>query len=218
MLQLRLRGTADRGTPGKRTSYANVAATLALVLAIGGGTAVAASSYLITSTHQIKPSVLKSLRGPRGFRGFKGANGTNGANGANGAKGSTGATGATGANLTAQTALPSGQSESGFYAAAGGNSTSGFIGTGISYTQPLATPIATSNIIWNKAGTTSPFCSGYGHAAPGYLCLYDNEEAGVTGVGAYSTGFSAPSAGVILYWGLNAAPNYVSGEYTVTAP
>jgi hypothetical protein len=169
MLQLRLRGTADRGTPGKRTSYANVAATLALVLAIGGGTAVAASSYLITSTHQIKPSVLKSLRGPRGFRGFKGANGTNGTNGANGAKGSTGATGATGANLTAQTSLPSEQSESGFYAAAGGNSTSGFIGTGISYTQPLATPIATSNIIWNKAGTTSPFCSGYGHAAPGYL-------------------------------------------------
>lgn len=159
--------------------------------------------------------MLNSLRGHRGFRGFKGANGTNGANGA---KGSTGATGATGANLTAQTSLPSGQSESGFYAAAGGNSTGGFIGTGISYTQPLATPIATANIVWNKAGTTSPVCSGYGHAAPGYLCLYDNEEAGVTGLGAYSTGFSTPSAGVILYWGVNAAPNYVSGEYTVTAP
>src|ERR1700676_2132687 len=106
MHQLRLRPSVrDHGTPGKRTSYANVAATLALVLAIGGGTAAAASSYLVTSTQQIKPNVLKALRGqrgPRGFRGFKGANGTNGTNGA---KGSTGATGATGPNLTAQTPL-----------------------------------------------------------------------------------------------------------------
>lgn len=50
--------------PGRRLSYANVTATLALVIALGGGTAWAAHTYLITSTSQIKPSVLKKLRGP----------------------------------------------------------------------------------------------------------------------------------------------------------
>ena len=116
-------------------SYANVVSTLALVLAIGAGTAWAAHHYLISSTSQIKPSVLKNLHG---------ANGHNGHNGV---------TGATGANLTSQTPLPSGQSESGFYAAAGGSSTGGFIGTGITYVQPLTAAIADGNIIWNKAGS-----------------------------------------------------------------
>jgi hypothetical protein len=125
-------------------SYANVVSTLALVLAIGGGTAWAAHHYLISSTSQIKPSVLKNLHG---------ANGHNGHNGTNGATGATGVTGATGANLTSQTPLPSGQSESGFYAAAGGSSTGGFIGTGITYVQPLTAAIADGNIIWNKAGS-----------------------------------------------------------------
>ena len=62
---------------------------LALVLALGGGTAWAAQHYLITSTNQIKPNVLKSLRGYRGYRGYTGKNGTNGATGATGANGAT---------------------------------------------------------------------------------------------------------------------------------
>jgi len=53
--------------PGRRTggfarhlSYANVVSTLALLFAMTGG-ALAASHYVITSTKQIKPSVLKKL-------------------------------------------------------------------------------------------------------------------------------------------------------------
>jgi hypothetical protein len=56
----------------RRITYANVVATLALVLATSGG-AVAASSYLITSTKQIKPSVLRALKGNKGKTGAKGA-------------------------------------------------------------------------------------------------------------------------------------------------
>jgi len=197
-------------------SYANVVSTLALVLAIGGGTAWAAHHYLISSTSQIKPNVLKKLHGANGHNGH---NGTNGSNGSNGATGATGVTGATGANLTSQTPLPSGQSESGFYTAAGGSSATGFIGTGITYVQPLTAAIADANIIWNKAGVTSIHCPGYGRADRGYLCLYDNEEFGVgTGIFYSNDGFSTPSAGAILYWTLTTAGNYVSGEYTVTAP
>jgi hypothetical protein len=70
----------------KRMSYANVTATLALFFALSGG-ALAASHYLITSTKQIKPSVLSALKGkagktgpvgPAGERGPAGSNGVNG--------------------------------------------------------------------------------------------------------------------------------------------
>jgi hypothetical protein len=55
-----------------RLSYANVTATLALVLSMSGG-AVAASHYLINSTRQINPRVLKRLRGNTGPPGPPGA-------------------------------------------------------------------------------------------------------------------------------------------------
>lgn len=75
--------------PRGRPSYANITSTLALIVAIGSGTAWAATHhhYVITSTGQIKPTVLKKLQGH---------DGTNGVNGAKGARGATGPTGATG--------------------------------------------------------------------------------------------------------------------------
>src|SRR5580698_6683129 len=84
----------------KHFTYANVAMTLALVFALSGG-AYAASRYVITSTKQISPKVLKALRGAAG------ANGTNGAPGAQGAQGPQGAQGAAG---PAGGAGPAGQS------------------------------------------------------------------------------------------------------------
>jgi hypothetical protein len=81
----------------KRLSYANVTATLALVLALGGGSAWAASRYLITSTRQIKPSVLRQLHGRQGRRGPQGLPGKNGLNGKNGTNGKNGAAGKNGA-------------------------------------------------------------------------------------------------------------------------
>lgn len=69
-----------------RLTYANVVATLALVFAMSGG-ALAASHYLITSTKQIKPSVLKSLKGQAGAAGPQGPAGPAGPGGSAGAKG-----------------------------------------------------------------------------------------------------------------------------------
>jgi hypothetical protein len=97
MHKFSLRRRHDEDEPRRRRSYANITATLALVFALGGGTAWAAHSYLITSTHQIKPSVLKTLRGNRGPRGFAGLTGAAGSAGANGAAGAAGAAGAVGA-------------------------------------------------------------------------------------------------------------------------
>lgn len=64
----------------KRISYANVTATLALVLSMSGG-ALAAKHYLINSTRQISPKVRKQLRGNTGKTGPKGPAGAKGETG-----------------------------------------------------------------------------------------------------------------------------------------
>lgn len=77
-------------TPG------TVIATLALVFAMTGG-AYAAGKYVITSTKQISPKVLKSLQGKAGSAGASGAAGAAGPQGPAGAAGSAGAKGENGA-------------------------------------------------------------------------------------------------------------------------
>src|SRR5580700_4409155 len=89
---------ADRVRSRRRLSYANVVSTLALVFAIGGGSAWAATHvhYLVTSTKQIKPSVLRSLHGVKGATGSTGRTGVSGVEGVGGVNGAPGAPGLTG--------------------------------------------------------------------------------------------------------------------------
>jgi hypothetical protein len=78
------------GLPARRRlSYANVTATLALVFAMSGG-ALAANHYLINSTKQINPKVLKALKGNAGNTGASGPTGATGATGAAGKEGPPG--------------------------------------------------------------------------------------------------------------------------------
>jgi hypothetical protein len=72
-----------------RLTYANVAATLALVFSMSGG-ALAASHYLISSKKQISPKVLKELKGNAGAKGATGPAGAQGPAGAAGAPGAQG--------------------------------------------------------------------------------------------------------------------------------
>ena len=84
----------------RHLSYANVVATLALVFAMSGG-ALAAKHYLLTSTEQVKPSVLKQLHlltstkqiKPSVLKQLRGVTGPAGAVGASGAAGQRGETG-----------------------------------------------------------------------------------------------------------------------------
>jgi hypothetical protein len=76
----------------RHLSYANVVATMALVFAMGGG-AMAATHYLITSTSQISPKVLKALEAKIASKIAPGAPGREGAAGKEGAAGNVGAAG-----------------------------------------------------------------------------------------------------------------------------
>jgi hypothetical protein len=80
----------------RRLTFANVALTLALVFAMTGG-AFAAGKFLITSTKQISPKVLKSLQGKAGKAGAAGAQGPAGLAGPAGPQGPVGPAGAAGA-------------------------------------------------------------------------------------------------------------------------
>jgi hypothetical protein len=73
----------------RRPSPAAVLAGLALFVALGG-TAVAAHRFLITSTRQIKPSVLRALRGAPGRDGPRGPAGPLGPSGPQGPQGPAG--------------------------------------------------------------------------------------------------------------------------------
>src|ERR1700752_388349 len=91
----------------RRMSYANVVATLALVFAMTGG-AYAASKFLITSTKQIKPSVLAQLKGKNGKDGAPGAQGPGGPQGPAGPAGPSGKDGTPGAEGAPGPAGPEG--------------------------------------------------------------------------------------------------------------
>jgi hypothetical protein len=171
----------------RRMTYANIAATLALVFAMSGG-AYAASRVLITSTGQIKPSVLKQLKGKAGTNGAQGltgpagpagATGTPGPAGATGAIGPAGATGATGATgkegpkgkegspWTAGGTLPSGKSETGAWAGSGGYGGSTDRVLLASFAIPLAA-VPTYNVI--------RFEEGQGEAKENERAKIANEE------------------------------------------
>jgi hypothetical protein len=90
----------------RHLTYANMAATLALLFAMSGG-ALAAGHYLISSTKQVSPKVLKQLKGARGPAGAAGAAGAEGKGGATGPQGPEGKAGADGTNGASGTSVTS---------------------------------------------------------------------------------------------------------------
>jgi hypothetical protein len=213
----------------QRISVVGLLAIFALVFAMGGG-AWAAKKYLITSTNQIKPSVLKQLKGKVGPAGPAGAAG---AAGARGPAGPTGATGPAGFSGFVKT-LPKGESEAGLWGTSGGEGDWSLIP--LSFTFPLSAaptlyyvPIAGLNLKFPPSGSpavateeeTDANCPGSA-AAPkavaGVLCMYVSEEESA----AFPLGKSGPSItpstlGVVFPLEVP-ANGYSHGSWAVTAP
>lgn len=207
----------------RRLSYANVTATLALVFAMSGG-ALAANHYLINSTKQINPKVLKKLRGKTGASGRAGEKGGMGATGATGEKGGTGATGATGprgeTGVSALSTLPAGESESGQVAAVGSVAAGREIEDTVTFPVPLPETLAESHVIFTTAAGTT-HCSGEGHADNGYLCIYLTNQGNVEEPLSRNFEDFAGGAGfhgLGVFWKASATSEaWAEGTWTVTA-
>src|ERR1700730_15789112 len=162
----------------KHFGYANVVATLALVFAMSGG-ALAANRYLINSTKQINPKVLKKLKGNVGKTGAQGLSGPKGEQGVKGEPGAKGETGPKGeAGISALSALPSGKAESGQFGVRADKGT-GFLYDAVTLPVPLAEEIPETQTVYNEAGKASEHCSGIGHADKGFLCVYSGNREGL---------------------------------------
>jgi hypothetical protein len=144
----------------RRISPATVLSVVALVFAMTGG-AYAAKGILITSIKQIKPSVVKQLRGqagahgPAGPAGLAGTAGTAGSAGAAGKEGSAGKegtkgekgekgdNGAQGNPWVPDNVLPSGATETGVWGLSRLATTPGLgqVHIPVSFTIPLVAPL-----------------------------------------------------------------------------
>jgi hypothetical protein len=203
------------------------AATICLLVMLATASQAGAARYyacvkknggarIYTKTPKCKPGESKLSWNIGGPAGRNGASGKNGANGKNAANGTNGANGASGQNLTSQTPLAAGQSESGSFAV-GGNE--GLAGQGISFSQPLAAPIAAGNILFNAPKTTSTNCPGVGQAARGFVCIYAAELVKATFNQSLNSNLEKGSDkfGFVLYFNAEAKA-VADGAWTVTAP
>jgi hypothetical protein len=225
-----LRAIRNRVTPS------TVIATVALVFAMTGG-AYAANKYLITSTKQISPKVLKVLKalkgssGANGVAGAAGPGGPGGPQGPAGAGGPAGAKGATGAagkdGKTGFTEfLPPNDSERGTWGVAGQPTTTPFgedVSASISFNIPLKEAPAVHVI---KPEATPPAgCSGTvtePQAEPGNLCVFTTFEQNVKATGPFvfspETGEGAGKAGAVMFVPAAAAGGIAAaGDWVVTA-
>jgi hypothetical protein len=174
----------------RHLSYANVMATVAVFVALGG-TATAAT-YVITKKSQIAPKVRKQLSGAKGAKGPQGATGPQGPTGARGPAGVAGAAGAQGATgpqgpkgdtgpSSIDAVVPSGRTITGpFYL--DGHSDAGGQDFGALVTYPARLPQAPSLVLVDGLGDQ---CLGT-YTAPtapaGTVCVYVDATSSSTTV------------------------------------
>jgi hypothetical protein len=218
----------------RRVTVTNALFVVLVVFVMSGG-AYAAGRYVITSTKQISPKVLKALKGHAGApgaRGLAGAPGPQGPTGpagpagATGAKGDTGAagapgpkgdTGAPGSPWTLNGTVPSGKTLHGEWSVAGeaAHANEKFVSS-VSYILSLPSG-PTAHFIRHGEGAGEenedlPIgCTGNVEepgAAAGNLCVFAREEE--DSLATFGPGFKAP---LICKWETGCEPN-LSGETT----
>jgi hypothetical protein len=224
----------------RRLTYANVMVTFALVFAMSGG-AYAAGKYLITSTKQISPKVLKSLVGKTGKAGANGAQGPAGPAGSQGPTGAKGETGAQGvAGKEGIQGKPGAPGEPGKQGEQGPPGTTGFTETlppgktetggwvlspsaegialvPISFNIPLEHELEEQDVHYvgeNGNGTTCPGTLADSTAEPGNLCVYQSQlfvNLLFTAIDKYSSKPGASKVGAFLEFEAEASAPRIGG-------
>jgi hypothetical protein len=205
----------------RRLTYANVAATLALVFAMSGG-ALAANHYLIHSTKQISPKVLKKLHGARGRTGPNGAIGPQGVKGEAGGRGPRGPEGEPG--FSALSVLPAGRTESGEFAVSiPAAAAKAALTDPITFTVPLAAGLPKTQVDVHPVGIPDANCLSPGGAARGFLCIYTSALENLELEGAFNPETALITEGTgrfgaFLKWKVVAEGTArVAGTWTLTA-
>jgi hypothetical protein len=212
-----------------RQSPSMIVAMLALFVAMGG-TAIAASSALITGK-QIKNSSItgadvknksltpKDFRGSvRGARGPAGPAGAIGPAGAQGLKGDTGAQGPPGP--FAET-IPNGKTLRGAYAwGFDATAASRFGADSISFGARMSAPLVAHVI--QAGGAAPPECPGVGQAAPGHLCVYEQFADNRTGPFIWNTeaggSNTSPNGAMVYGYSVGTGRSSSYGSWAATAP
>lgn len=213
-----------------RLTYANVMATVAVFIALGGG-AYAASSLPASSVgakqlkkgsvtpSKVAPSTVALFKGKKGATGSTGAQGAQGSQGPQGPTGNTGGTGNTGPEGPFPSTLPSGKTIVGVFdvegVSSGAISSTGSLATGsISYLYEAPS----QKVVYVAAGGSDPHCTGTFEAptAPaGYTCIY---EKGNSNAGSHGVNFQT-ATGVALYVFSTAAGMFeIHGTWAATGP
>ena len=218
----------------RHLNYANVIATLALFFAMTGRSA-GGKHYLINSTKQINPKVLKKLKGRTGRTGATGTAGLSGREGPAGPIGKEGRIGQRGPVAKEGkdgepgplvSTLPSGKTLTGVFQATDAlpANAKGFAEATISFTFPLA---AAPNVeVIQAGGAASEHCPGTiegPSAAAGYLCLYTTaSSAPVMTYNPATEALGAAKNGAIAFTELECAATpcnaHLVGTWAVTAP
>ncbi|QLQ09624.1 MAG: hypothetical protein HZY75_03550 [Nocardioidaceae bacterium] len=118
--------------------------------------------------------------------------------------------------------LKPGKSLTGAFGGAGGTSTGGRFGEGITFQQPIQAAAADITVVDTNKNPDLSHCPAPGQAARGYMCLYFTYHSNVgTVYKAFMNAAGYPNDkvyGLSLYYPITGSGSYASGSWTVTAP
>jgi hypothetical protein len=213
----------------KRLSYANVTASLALFMTLGGvGYAASQLPNNSVGTPQLKANAVTSSKVKNGTllrKDFKAGQIPAGPKGATGATGPAGAAGATGPAGPFVDTLPSGKSLKGAYSASGtAAAASAYTTDAISFEIPLAVaPTAHFVGVGTVAPSQCPGTVAAPTAAAGNLCIYEGQKTNIV-VDSFQDPVTGSTGSVVRPWGAEvvarstAAGDFVTaGSWAVTA-